>query len=130
TQNSNDVIWKELIYNQSSGETYRFEYKNDTTYKILPVEKLLKNEDAAYLIKVDDKSFNLISKGELVKDDNAKSYPHQGDLVRFFKTAEGIARAYRFKGFDAAEALDVIPAEIIPENQLKQLAEEISKSRN
>lgn len=130
TQNSNDVIWKELIYNQSSGETYRFEYKNDTTYKLLPVEKLLKNEDAAYLVKVDDKSFNLITKGELVKDDNAKSYPHQGDLVRFFKTAEGIARAYRFKGFDAAEALDVIPAEIIPENQLKQLAEEISKSRN
>lgn len=130
TQNSSDAIWKELIYDESSGDTYRFEYKNDTTFKVLPVEKLVKNADAAYLIKVGDKSFNLAAKGELVKDDDAKSYNDQGDLVRFFKTADGSSHAYRFRGFVDAEILDVIPAEVIPQNQVSQLAEKVSKSGN
>lgn len=130
TQDAKDPIWKELIYHQSSGETYRFEYKNDTTFKVLPVEKLPKNTDAAYLIKVGEKSFNLVSKGQLVKDENAKSYNYQGDLVRFYTPPGGSISAYRFKGFDAAKDLDVIPAEIVPSGQVKQLAEDIGKSGN
>ena len=130
TENANDPVWKELVYDRSSGETYRFEYKNDTTFKVLPVEKLPKNADAAYLVKMGEKSFNLISKGSLVKDENAKSYNYQGDLVRFFTPEGGSSSAYRFKGFAVAKDLDVIPAEIVPASQINQLAEDISKSGN
>lgn len=130
TQTSSDPVWKELIYDVSAGETYLFEYKNDTTFKVLPVEKLSKNTDAAYLIKVGEKSFNLISKGDVVKDDNAKSYNYQGDLVRFFTPEGGSLSAYRFKGFATAKDLDIIPAEIVPSNQINQLAQDISKSGN
>ena len=130
TQNAKDPVWKELIYDQSNGETYRFEYKNDTTFKVLPVEKLPKNADAAYLLKLGEKSFNLIAKGQLVNDANAKSYNYQGDLVRFFTPAGGSLSAYRFKGFVAAKELDVIPAEIVPQSQVNQLAQDISKAGN
>lgn len=130
TENANDPVWKELVYDRSSGETYRFEYKNDTTFKVLPVEKLPKNADAAYLVKMGEKSFNLISKGSLVKDENAKSYTHGEDLVRFFTAEGGSLSAYRFKGFATAKDLDVISAEIVPASQVNQLAQNISKSGN
>lgn len=130
TQNASDLVWSELIYDGLSGETYQFDYPNDSTFKVLKTIKLPKNNDAAYLIKIGEKSFNLVAKGELVRDENAKSYNYQGDLVRFHTTETGVLTAYRFKGFAEAKDLAVLPAEIVPTDQVRQLAEDIGKSGN
>ncbi|WP_286747614.1 hypothetical protein [Roseivirga sp. UBA1976] len=125
TVNGQDPVWKELIYDQSSGETYKFEYKNDSTFKILPIEKLPKNADAAYLIKVSDNSFDLVVKGDRIKDDGARSYNHNGDILRFFTPPGGKLSAYRFKGFSNAGYLDVIAAEIIPSAEVNVLLQQV-----
>lgn len=129
TQDASDEIWKELAYDASSDLSFKVSYPSDSSFHVSTPELLPANDADTYLFRINEKEFIVITKGKLLRDSAAKSYPYQGDLIRLFKEGD-TTKAYRFRGYDKAAAYELLGAEVIPATEIPALVSEISKSGN
>jgi len=120
-------MWSELVYDQFSGSTFFGEYPQKEGFYFGALNKLLVDSEKAVLIKLKDGKFSLIIEGIIDKSTTVTSNVYQGDLI--YVNNGSTQKAYRFKGFEKAQVLDLLLPEIIPPSELNELLKKINSEK-
>lgn len=112
-----------VLYDSATTRSYGMVYDLATPHVMGPMNRLLTNQSAAYLLKLDGGRWVIFEKGVKVT-----SYDYSvldgDDVIHFFKDPEkGTASAYSFAGFAQAAPGDFIGAFLLSKNNVKELSE-------
>ncbi|WP_323756779.1 hypothetical protein [Roseivirga sp.] len=119
--------WSELVYDISSGSTYYAEYPQKAGYFMGDIKKLPIDDEKVVLTKLKDGRFSFAKEGTLDKSTTFTSDIYQGDLI--YVTGVENKKAYRFKGFEKAEYLDLLFPEILSDSELSAIIKEIDAKK-
>ncbi|KYG78976.1 hypothetical protein [Roseivirga echinicomitans] len=120
-------MWGEVIYDRHSGSTFLAEYPQKEGFYFGALNKLLADNEKTVLVKQKDGKFTLIVEGVIDKSTTFTVDIYQGDLI--YVNNGTSQKAYRFKGFEKAEYLDLLFPEVIPQAELKTILNEIDTAK-
>ena len=121
-------MWSELVYDTSIGATYFAEYPQKAGYFFGELKKLPADDEKVVLTKLKEGEFSLIREGVIDKSTTFTSDIYQGDLI--YVNNGTSQKAYRFKGFEKAEVLDLLFPEVIPQSELNAILKEINTTKS
>ena len=110
TQDPEDEIWKEVVYDQSDNNSYQVSYPADSNFYVLDPKPLPPSYNQAYLFRINEKKFVTIEKGVVSKDQKIRSRILGEDIIRMVRIDNKV-KGYLFKGYKSAKMLELIPAE-------------------
>ena len=120
TQNQEDAIWKEVIYDASEKKSYLISYPSDSSSHVLVPELAPPAADDTFIFRINDKNFIGVAKGSVVKDKTIRYRVLDDDLIRM-DTEGGTTTGYRFPGYTKTPLLKLIGAERIPSSEVSAI---------
>ncbi|MGW8121073.1 hypothetical protein ACV07N_00325 [Roseivirga echinicomitans] len=120
-------MWSELIYNIPDGSTYFAEYPQKEGYFLGDLKKLPVDDEKVVVTKLNDGKFTFVREGQIDKGTTFTANTYQGDLI--YVSNGAVQKAYRFRGFEKAEYLDLLFPEVIPPSELSALLKAINEAK-
>lgn len=118
TQNVEDTLWKEVFYDESEDTSFKITYPSDSNFYVVDLEALPPSHNNTYLLRISEKKFLMIEKGNLVKDETIRSRELGQDLIRMIPEGEGV-KGYLFQNYQTAKMQALIPAQAMSKVELE-----------